>query len=148
MNLPPEPQVESNVREEIARLAAVFQQGPLGAYLRGFPDEERHLRSVMSPLNAIPVYRGWEDVLILTPDGSVLWVNTDRFREPEHVTDAGWRILAKIHAARAHPALGPLVPVRSVNSISCPECSGTGAITVGEVTAGCGVCWSLGWFLP
>ena len=102
-------------------------------------DEER---TVARTTNALPVYSDWSGSLAVTPDGEVLFYDSES-GQVTPVTDDAWSIVAAVSAAQKYPDLRDMLPDRPPTAKSCGVCSGTGRQMPGK--AFCGKCSGLGW---
>jgi hypothetical protein len=59
--------------------------------------------------NALPIYADWSAILLITPDGDVIWhCHEDGKVEP--ADKDGWHIFCRTVAARRYPELFELMP--------------------------------------
>jgi hypothetical protein len=89
----------------------------------------------------LPVYADAGGVLLLTPAGNVLRLDSETGEMTEE-TDWGWRALAITRAARKFPELAALRPSRPQDAVTCRQCDGAGLV-LGQLD--CGTCYGLGW---
>ena len=104
-------------------------------------DSLRETREAAARTGGVPVYADMGGILVLAPDGSVLQYEPTSGKI-EAVVESKWRILALVRAARKHPELSALRPMRPNTARTCRQCGGTG-IVLGQ--ADCGVCYGTGW---
>jgi hypothetical protein len=104
-------------------------------------DEER---SVAHRTNALPVYSDLSGTLTISPEGTVLYYNSES-GEIEPITDDTWTIVAAVSAAEKYPDLRALLPEKPPTAKTCSLCSGTGRQL--KMKALCGKCFGLGWVL-
>jgi hypothetical protein len=97
-----------NVRDAVRLLTEVANQS-------SSPDE----REAIAARGGLPVYSDMGGVLVVLDDASVLEYSpeTGTVRSPEEL----WRVLALAQAARKHPSLAALMPVKPefVRCVSC-----------------------------
>ena len=101
-------------------------------------DYERRAAAVTGGL---PVYSDWTGVVVLTPQGDVMYCDDER-ATAEPPSEDGWRLLALVKAARRYPELISLLPTRPANSALCSRCGGSGFM-FGNFD--CGYCMGIGW---
>jgi len=118
----------------------------VGEYLRApWSDAERGL---VEASGALPVYRTWEALLLVRPDGGVLAHRYAGARGSLEEAREPARTLALVTAAERHPELAALLPPRPPGAEDCATCTGRGRLSFGEGFTGgplCGRCRGLGW---
>lgn len=106
---------------------------------RAASDEER---TVARTTNALPVYSDLLGTLAFTPEGAILYYNSES-GEVTPVRDDAWPVIAAVSAAEKYPDLRGIVPERPRTAKVCSFCSGTGREL--QAKAFCGNCSGLGW---
>lgn len=127
----PDPAMRAAIRDAVAKLS---------------PDD-RHYEVALRTV-ALPVYSDMGGTYLLREDGVVLGISIDPPFEPKEELSEMWSVIARVEAARAHPELAALLPVRTAEAVACSACSGLGYFQFGSARLGCGVCGSLGWCMP
>ena len=113
---------------------------------REAPEKEtnEYARRVATLTGGLPVYLGWTGDFFLTPQGEVMFYDSER-EVIEPVCEEDWRLYALVKASQKFPELLSLVPARPENAVECVQCKGSGTVTIGSVTVDCGKCSSTGW---
>ena len=93
----------------------------------------------------LPVYQDMGGTLALDTEGEVFCLVHDEPGPPERERDEGWRLKALVEASLHSPELAHLKPLRPQGAVTCPACSGSGFLTIGDMTCGCGRCHGTGW---
>src|SRR5437016_5887753 len=75
--------------------------------------------------NALPVYSDMSGSLCVTPDGMILFYDSES-GQVTPMTDERWCIIAAVSASEHYPDLRELLPARPSTAKSCSFCSGTG----------------------
>jgi hypothetical protein len=95
--------------------------------------------------SALPLAEGWFAWALLTAQGDVLEAGEDGEASP---ASEPLRTMFLVAGVERYPELAELLPVRSITSIDCARCDGTGRMTHGSGKVRCHECRSLGWIDP
>jgi len=99
-------------------------------------------REAAARTGGLPVYATMGGILVIRPDGTVVWMLDDS-GTVEEVREEGWRLVALTHAVQKYPELKSLAPVRPAGATECKACGGRGWVLLESVV--CGDCSSTGW---
>lgn len=109
--------------------------------------EPQYIRRIATRTNALPLYRGWTEVVLLAPDGSVIVYDHDVLDAPiDRVLDHAYLMASLVEGSRAFPALAPLVPPRPVDALECDACRGSGRLPAPIPSHIICKCGGVGWF--
>ena len=102
------------------------------------------LRKVASDLQVLPIFTesgGWFG---LNLNGDVISASWDAPYQVRVEYDPRIQNLALYNGLKNYPELSELMPVRSAEDVTCPNCNGTGIHPLSEIGIGC-YCGGLGW---
>jgi len=91
---------------------------------------------------ALPLAEGWFAWALLTDQGEVLEGVEDGTAS---AAAEPLRTMFLVAGAERYPELVALLPVRTITSIDCARCEGTGRMKFGSGKVRCHECRSLGW---
>ena len=114
----------------------------LDALLRYEQTGSDEKRRVARSTKGLPVYFDLSGALAFTPDGVLLYFNSES-EQAAPMKDDRWFIIAAVSAAEEYPDLREMLPERPLTAKTCSVCSGTGRQF--QVKAFCGSCSGLGW---
>lgn len=95
----------------------------------------------------LPLFVDWTGFWGISPDGSILLVDTEDGAPPTLENDARVQRMALFRGAEKYPEIQTLVPRRPESARDCPNCEGRGVINlpgIGPDTIVC-YCGGLGW---
>jgi hypothetical protein len=101
------------------------------------------VKSIASQTSALPVYSDMSGTLCISPEGVILFFDSES-KQITEITDVNWRIIAAVSAAEKIPGLRNMLPNRPLTALTCSSCLGMGR-QQGNLL--CGVCFGLGWIL-
>jgi hypothetical protein len=116
--------------------------------LREVADHSNTWKEAVLNRGLLPVYSDWECGYALDADGQPLYSSEVSWKKPEPLTNPRHRHIVWAQAAKRYAELAHLRPQRQQEDPSCPSCSGTGVVTVGDQTYPEFICecGGLGWF--
>lgn len=120
--------------------------------IAGLVDDEgepEYIRIIATRTNALPLYRGWTEVVLLAPDGRVVVYDHELLDAPiERALDHAYLMAALVEGSRAFPLLASLVPVRPADALECDACGGSGKLPEPISSRVICKCGGIGWFPP
>lgn len=115
--------LSASQREQIERRIAEFIEDPTSVHA------DTH--EVIARLNALPLLFDWTGFMALRLDGQIIWVPyEDEPGDVEVVREERLRNLGLFRGITLHPDLQFLLPQRPTGAIDCPDCRGTGKLTL------------------
>jgi hypothetical protein len=138
------PTQREQIQKRIAEFIADSKTSGADAWARG----------AVERLNALPLLFDWGGFMALLQNGQVVWVpDDDEPGEIRVVEEERVRNMGLFQGTKLHPDLQFLLPTRPSDAIECPDCRGTGKLTVpkgSEHLAEWIICFcgGLGWLPP
>lgn len=124
----------------------------LQLHLRGEVQKSTGFDSEARSLQALPILWDLFTVYFLRPDGEVFALDLfEAEAKPEIEKDVSVKITVINVATEWFPELKDLLPCRPDDAQDCPDCNGTGRLTINNyngqsVPIACPRCMTLGWF--
>ena len=115
----------------------------IAAYSAESPPQLRWLAEFAAQAGALPLYPGWFETIGLRPDGEVVsWSTEGDYPGTKPVEDRYLGLTSLVDAAKRHPELRPLLPLRPPGARDCRHLAHP-LFAEGKVF--CPECCALGW---
>jgi hypothetical protein len=115
----------------------------IAAYHEESPPELRWLGEYVAQAGALPLCPGWSETIGLRPDGEIVsWSTEGEYPGTKPVEDRYLWLTSLVSAAKRHPQLRALLPVRPPGAWDCPHLANP---IFAEDKVFCPECCALGW---
>jgi hypothetical protein len=105
-----------------------------------------HKTKITTLTHCLPLYSDMGGSILISKTGEFLRLDSDT-GTVSALQEETWETIALVSLARDYPDLAELRRSRPENAVTCPDCSGTGRVTIAQVDLIGGKCASTGWIV-